>query len=62
MNLKKLMLFGWQVMKIEKGKHCLAFKRSFKIRDSATKRIVFREITKDAVLNAISNPRKINQS
>lgn len=30
--------------------------------DSTTKRIVFREITKDAVLNAISNPRKINQS
>ena len=37
-------------------------KEALKLDDSATKRIVFREITKDAVLNAISNPRKINQS
>ena len=37
-------------------------KEALKLEDSATKRIVFREITKDAVLNAISNPRKINQS
>ena len=37
-------------------------KETLKLDDSATKRIVFREITKDAVLNAISNPRKINQS
>ena len=35
-------------------------KEALKLDDSATKRIVFREITKDAVLNAISNPRKIN--
>lgn len=37
-------------------------KEALKLDDSTTKRIVFREITKDAVLNAISNPRKINQS
>ena len=37
-------------------------KEALQLDDSVTKRIVFREITKDAVLNAISNPRKINQS
>ncbi|KXK46717.1 MAG: DNA topoisomerase 1 [Bacteroidetes bacterium ADurb.Bin141] len=31
------------------------------LKDSSTKRIVFHEITKDAILNAIENPRKIDK-
>ncbi|MBK8805580.1 MAG: DNA topoisomerase I, partial [Bacteroidales bacterium] len=33
-----------------------------KLNESNTKRIVFHEITKDAILNAIENPRFINKS
>ncbi|HIE15757.1 MAG TPA: DNA topoisomerase I, partial [Bacteroidales bacterium] len=33
-----------------------------KLSKSQTKRIVFHEITKDAILNAIKNPRSINQN
>ena len=35
-------------------------KEALKLDDSKTKRIVFREITKNAILNAIQNPRGIN--
>ena len=35
-------------------------KEALKLADENTKRIVFREITKNAVLNAIANPRKID--
>ena len=54
------MWFGWQVMKIERVKQLWHLKK-LKLDDSATKRIVL-DKSKDAVLNAISNPRKINQS
>lgn len=37
-------------------------KEALDIPDSKTQRIVFREITKKAVLNAIANPRTINQN
>ena len=33
---------------------------ALKLKDTSTKRIVFREITKTAVLNAIENPREID--
>jgi len=36
-------------------------KESLNLKDEETRRIVFREITKTAVLKAIDNPRKINQ-
>jgi DNA topoisomerase-1 len=32
------------------------------LKDENTKRIVFHEITKDAILNAVKNPRKINKA
>lgn len=35
-------------------------KEALKLQDEHTKRIVFREITKNAILNAIANPRKID--
>ena len=35
-------------------------KEALKLADDNTKRIVFREITKNAILNAIANPRKID--
>ena len=35
-------------------------KETLKLQDERTKRIVFREITKNAILNAIANPRKID--
>ena len=35
-------------------------KETLKLQDECTKRIVFREITKNAILNAIANPRKID--
>jgi len=35
---------------------------TLKLNDDKTKRIVFHEITKDAILNAIKNPRKIDQN
>lgn len=35
---------------------------TLKLKESETKRIVFHEITKDAILNAISNPRKIDKN
>lgn len=35
---------------------------TLKLNDNQTKRIVFHEITKDAILNAIKNPRKIDQN
>lgn len=34
---------------------------ALKLKDDKTKRIVFHEITKNAILNAIENPRKINR-
>lgn len=35
-------------------------KEALKLQDERTKRIVFREITKNAIFNAIANPRKID--
>ena len=35
-------------------------KETLKLQEERTKRIVFREITKNAILNAIANPRKID--
>lgn len=35
---------------------------TLKLKESETKRIVFHEITKDAILNAINNPRKIDKN
>ena len=35
-------------------------KEALKLQEERTKRIVFREITKNAILNAIANPRKID--
>lgn len=35
---------------------------TLKLKDENTKRIVFHEITKDAILNAISNPRKVDMN
>lgn len=34
--------------------------QALKLKDEKTKRIVFHEITKDAILNAIKNPRKVD--
>lgn len=36
-------------------------KEALNLKDKVTQRIVFREITKNAILNAIQNPRTINQ-
>lgn len=36
--------------------------QELKLKDDHTKRIVFHEITKNAILNAIENPRKIDQN
>ncbi len=48
-------------MKIEKGE-AIAWHlfESLKLDKAKTKRIVFREITKKAILKAIENPREIN--
>ncbi len=46
-------LYGLLVMRIVKEKQ-------LKLKDDNTKRIVFHEITKSAILNAIENPRGIN--
>ena len=63
-NESKKVDFVWLASDEDREGEAIAWhlKEALKLDDSATKRIVFREITKDAVLNAISNPRKINQS
>jgi DNA topoisomerase-1 len=40
----------------------LAFADELKLKEDNTKRIVFHEITKNAILKAIENPRKIDQN
>ena len=37
-------------------------KEALELKDDKIRRIVFREITKNAILNALKNPRSINQS
>jgi DNA topoisomerase-1 len=44
------------------GSYCVAFADELKLKDENTKRIVFHEITKNAILKAIENPRKIDQN
>ena len=48
-------------MKIEKERRLLGhLKEQLKLKNENTKRIVFHEITKKAILKAVENPREIN--
>ena len=53
--------YGWQVMRIAREKLSRGtWQKSCILDKDKTKRIVFHEITKSAILKAIDNPRGIN--
>ena len=47
---------------VKRRSYCLAFSTRIKTQRRKYKRIVFHEITKNAILKAIENPRKIDQN